>query len=193
VIRFRIDDGASITWPDMVRGAMRWSGSDLGGDMVIARRAAADAIGDPLYNLVVVVDDAAMAITHVIRGEDHIANTAKQLLLYEALRPQRTPVRPYPPDPQCRGAQTLQTRWRHLDQRLSRHGLHAEDSRARQIHRPCSAGRSPRGWNEERFSLTEAAAVFSFERVNKAGARFDWDKLNWLNAHTCTAGTPSSC
>jgi glutamyl-tRNA synthetase len=53
--------------------------------MVVARRAPADQIGDPLYNLVVVVDDAAMEITHVIRGEDHIANTAKQLLLYEAL------------------------------------------------------------------------------------------------------------
>ena len=52
---------------------------------MIARRAPADQIGDPLYNLVVVVDDAAMEITHVIRGEDHIANTAKQLLLYEAL------------------------------------------------------------------------------------------------------------
>ncbi|MEB3260142.1 MAG: glutamate--tRNA ligase, partial [Cyanobacteriota bacterium] len=85
VVRFRIDDDRIIEWHDLVRGAMRWSGADLGGDMVIARRAPADAIGDPLYNLVVVVDDAAMAISHVIRGEDHIANTAKQLLLYEAL------------------------------------------------------------------------------------------------------------
>ena len=68
VIRFRIDDGATITWNDLVRGEMRWAGSDLGGDMVIARRAPADAIGDPLYNLVVVVDDAAMAISHVIRA-----------------------------------------------------------------------------------------------------------------------------
>ena len=85
VIRFRIDDAAEIRWNDLVRGAMSWRGSDLGGDMVIARRAPADQIGDPLYNLVVVVDDAAMDITHVIRGEDHIANTAKQLLLYEAL------------------------------------------------------------------------------------------------------------
>ena len=85
VIRFRIDDSAEIRWTDLVRGPMSWRGADLGGDMVIARRAAADQIGDPLYNLVVVVDDAAMAITHVIRGEDHIANTAKQLLLYQAL------------------------------------------------------------------------------------------------------------
>ena len=85
VIRFRIDDEATIAWTDMVRGPMQWRGADLGGDMVIARRAPANTIGDPLYNLVVVVDDAAMAISHVIRGEDHIANTAKQLLLYAGL------------------------------------------------------------------------------------------------------------
>ena len=90
-IRFRIDDEATITWSDLVRGEMRWAGADLGGDMVIARRAAADQVGDPLYNLVVVVDDTAMAISHVIRGEDHIANTAKQLLLY----------RPLAPNPRC--------------------------------------------------------------------------------------------
>ena len=52
--------------------------------MVIARASSATTIGQPLYNLAVVVDDMDMAITHVIRGEDHIANTAKQILLYEA-------------------------------------------------------------------------------------------------------------
>ena len=51
VIRFRIDDAAEIRWNDLVRGTMSWRGSDLGGDMVIARRAPADQIGDPLYNL----------------------------------------------------------------------------------------------------------------------------------------------
>ena len=60
VIRFRIDDDAEIRWDDLVRGPMRWRGADLGGDMVVARRAPADQIGDP-YNLVVVVDDAAKA------------------------------------------------------------------------------------------------------------------------------------
>lgn len=178
VIRFRIDDAASITWPDMVRGAMRWSGSDLGGDMVIARRAAADAIGDPLYNLVVVVDDAAMAITHVIRGEDHIANTAKQLLLYEALglsAPQfaHTPL-------------ILNAEGRKLSKRDGVTSI--SDFRAMGYTAEALANyMTLLGWSvpegmEERFSLTEAAAVFSFERVNKAGARFDWDKLNWLNA-----------
>ncbi|HBH74613.1 MAG TPA: glutamate--tRNA ligase, partial [Synechococcales bacterium UBA10510] len=53
VIRFRIDDARTISWQDLVRGEMRWSGADLGGDMVIARRARHDQIGDPLYNLVV--------------------------------------------------------------------------------------------------------------------------------------------
>jgi glutamyl-tRNA synthetase len=85
VIRFKIDDSRTIQWTDLVRGAMTWQGSDLGGDMVIARAASVDSIGQPLYNLAVVVDDRDMAITHVIRGEDHIANTAKQILLYEAL------------------------------------------------------------------------------------------------------------
>ncbi|MEO1186877.1 MAG: glutamate--tRNA ligase, partial [Cyanobacteria bacterium J06636_27] len=83
VIRFKIDDTREIKWNDLVRGEMSWVGSDLGGDMVIAR-AADDGIGQPLYNFAVVVDDMDMQITHVIRGEDHIANTAKQILLYEA-------------------------------------------------------------------------------------------------------------
>jgi len=65
----------------MVRGQMSWRGSDLGGDMVVAR-ASVDGIGQPLYNFAVVVDDMDMKITHVIRGEDHIANNAKQILLY---------------------------------------------------------------------------------------------------------------
>ena len=83
VIRFIIDDDREIVWQDLVRGQMSWRGSDLGGDMVIAR-ASEDGIGQPLYNFAVVMDDIDMNITHVIRGEDHIANTAKQILLYEA-------------------------------------------------------------------------------------------------------------
>jgi glutamyl-tRNA synthetase len=85
VIRFKIDDAREISWNDLVRGTVTWKGRDLGGDMVIARAAAAGAVGQPLYNFVVVVDDLDMAISHVIRGEDHIGNTPKQILLYEAL------------------------------------------------------------------------------------------------------------
>ena len=178
VIRFRIDDAAEIRWNDLVRGGMSWRGSDLGGDMVIARRAPADEIGDPLYNLVVVVDDAAMEITHVIRGEDHIANTAKQLLLYEALG---LPLPTFAHAPLI-----LNAEGRKLSKRDGVTSIN--DFRAMGYTPDAIANyMTLLGWSvpegmEERFSLSEAAAVFGFDRVNKAGARFDWDKLNWLNA-----------
>ena len=85
VIRFKIEDEREISWLDLVRGRVSWKGADLGGDMVIARATDGDEVGQPLYNLAVVVDDIEMQITQVIRGEDHIANTAKQILLYEGL------------------------------------------------------------------------------------------------------------
>jgi glutamyl-tRNA synthetase len=187
VIRFRIDDGATITWTDLVRGEMRWAGSDLGGDMVIARRAPAGAIGDPLYNLVVVVDDAAMAISHVIRGEDHIANTGKQLLLYEALG-LTPPLFAHTP-------LILNQEGRKLSKRdgvtsvgeFRTMGYTAEAL----VNYMTLLGWSPPEGLGERFSLEQAAAVFSFERVNRAGARFDWDKLNWLNAQVLHALAPA--
>ena len=187
VIRFRIDDDRAITWRDLVRGDMRWSGADLGGDMVIARRAPADEIGDPLYNLVVVVDDAAMAITHVIRGEDHIANTAKQILLYEALGlaiPQfaHTPL-------------ILNQEGRKLSKRDGVTSI--SDFRAlgyapeALTNYMTLLGWSPPEGMDERFTLEEAAQVFDFERVNRAGARFDWEKLNWLNAQVLHGWPPA--
>ncbi|MGB7564880.1 MAG: glutamate--tRNA ligase, partial [Prochlorococcaceae cyanobacterium] len=177
VIRFRIDDGATIEWHDLVRGSMRWAGADLGGDMVIARRAPEGSIGDPLYNLVVVVDDAAMAISHVIRGEDHIANTAKQILLYEALGlalPQfaHTPL-------------ILNQEGRKLSKRdgvtsVSEFRAMGYTAEALANYMTLLGWSPPEGMGE-RFTLEQAAAVFDFERVNRAGARFDWDKLNWIN------------
>jgi len=176
-VRFRIDDGATITWNDLVRGPMRWAGADLGGDMVIARRAPADQIGDPLYNLVVVVDDAEMAITHVIRGEDHIANTAKQLLLYAALGA-KVPVFAHTPLILNQEGKKLSKR----DGVTSISDFQALGYTAEALANYMTLlGWSPPEGMDERFTLQQAAAAFGFERVNKAGARFDWDKLNWLN------------
>ena len=186
VIRFRIDDSEEIQWRDLVRGPMHWRGADLGGDMVIARRAPADQIGDPLYNLVVVVDDAAMAITHVIRGEDHIANTAKQLLLYKALE-LAVPVFAHTP-------LILNAEGRKLSKRDGVTSIN--DFRSMGYTAEAIANyMTLLGWSvpegmEERFTLSQAADVFSFDRVNKAGARFDWDKLNWLNAQVLHGLTP---
>ena len=178
VVRFRIDDEETITWTDLVRGEMQWKGVDLGGDMVIARRAPANQIGDPLYNLVVVVDDAAMAITHVIRGEDHIANTAKQILLYKALglslpKFAHTPL-------------ILNPEGKKLSKRdgvtsINDFRSKGYTSDAMANYMTLLGWSVPEGMNE-RFTLKQASEVFSFERVNKAGAKFDWDKLNWLNA-----------
>ena len=177
-VRFRIDDGASIGWRDLVRGEMRWAGADLGGDMVIARRAPATTIGDPLYNLVVVVDDAAMAISHVIRGEDHIANTAKQILLYEALG-LSLPVFAHTPLILNKEGKKLSKR----DGVTSVSDFRAQGYTAAALANYMTLlGWSPPEGMGERFHLAEAAAVFDFDRVNKAGARFDWDKLNWLNS-----------
>jgi glutamyl-tRNA synthetase len=178
VIRFRINNDAEIQWNDLVRGTMRWRGGDLGGDMVVARRAPADQIGDPLYNLVVVVDDAAMAITHVIRGEDHIANTAKQLLLYEALG---LPAPTFAHAPLILNADGKKLSKRDGVTSINEFRSMGYTAEAIANYMTLLGWSVPEGM-EERFSLKEAADQFSFDRVNKAGARFDWDKLNWLNA-----------
>ncbi len=78
-IRFRVPEGSDVVFKDAVRGEVRFQG-DVIGDPVILR-----ADGTPAYNFAVVVDDALMEVTHVIRGEDHLSNTPRQILLYEAL------------------------------------------------------------------------------------------------------------
>ncbi|MEB3175201.1 MAG: glutamate--tRNA ligase [Cyanobacteriota bacterium] len=180
VIRFRIDDQRRITWQDQVRGLVEWQGSDLGGDMVIARRSEtpAEPFGQPLYNLAVVVDDIEMGITDVIRGEDHIANTAKQILLYEALDSvipnfAHTPLILNPEGKKLskRDGVTSIDEFRQLGflpQALANYMT--------------LLGWTPPDSTEEIFTLGEAAPHFSLERVNKAGAKFDWDKLDWINS-----------
>jgi len=177
VIRFKIDEQRQILWNDLVRGEVSWRGSDLGGDMVIAR-ASDDGIGQPLYNFVVVVDDIDMEITHVIRGEDHIANTAKQILLYEALGANipefaHTPL-------------ILNQEGRKLSKRdgvtsiseFQKMGFTAPAL----VNYMTLLGWSAPDSTQEIFTLEEAAKEFTFDRVNKAGAKFDWDKLDWINS-----------
>ena len=178
VIRFKISDQKSISWNDLIRGEMTWSGKDLGGDMVIARRAPADSIGDPLYNLVVVADDSAMQISHVIRGEDHLTNTAKQILLYEALD-LNIPVFAHTP-------LILNSEGKKLSKRdgvtsISEFKKMGYTSEAMANYMTLLGWSVPEGVNE-RFKISEISEIFSFKKVNKASAKFDWDKLNWLNS-----------
>ncbi len=178
VIRFKIDDAREIVWQDLVRGKVVWQGSDLGGDMVIARASDSSAFGQPLYNLAVVVDDIDMNITHVIRGEDHIANTAKQILLYEALGGE-VPVFAHTP-------LILNQEGKKLSKR---DGVTSIDDFRKMGFLPEALanymtllGWTPPDSTAEIFTLAEAAAQFDLERVNKAGAKFDWAKLDWINS-----------
>jgi len=178
VIRFKIDDDREIVWNDLVRGTITWKGRDLGGDMVIARAASQNDIGQPLYNFVVVVDDIDMAITHVIRGEDHIGNTPKQILLYEALGAKVPEFGHTPLILNQQGAKLSK-----------RDGVTSiSDFQKMGYVAPALAnymtllGWTPPDATQEIFTLNDAAQQFGFERVNKAGAKFDWDKLNWLNS-----------
>jgi len=135
-------------------------------------------IGQPLYNLAVVVDDIDMKISHVIRGEDHIANTAKQILLYKAFS---APVPKFAHTPLI-----LNQEGRKLSKR---EGVTAIADFRQMGYVPEALvnymtllGWSPPEPEKERFTLAEAAEEFGFERVNKAGAKFDWAKLDWLNS-----------
>ena len=148
--------------------------------MVIARAAevSEESFGQPLYNLAVVVDDIEMAISHVIRGEDHIANTAKQILLYEALGA-KVPEFAHTP-------LILNQEGRKLSKR---DGVTSIDDFRKLGFLPQAMANymTLLGWTapdstQEIFSLQEAAEQFSLERVNKAGAKFDWDKLDWINS-----------
>lgn len=177
VIRFKIDDDREIVWNDLVRGEVSWRGSDLGGDMVIARGSSGTGIGMPLYNLAVVVDDIDMRITHVIRGEDHIANTAKQILLYEAFG---VAVPEFAHTPLI-----LDISGKKLSKRDNVTGI-SEFQAMGFLPEALVNYMTLLGWsppdNQELFTLEEAAQKFSFDRVNKAGAKFDWDKLDWINS-----------
>jgi glutamyl-tRNA synthetase len=178
VIRFIIDDDREISWTDLVRGQVTWKGRDLGGDMVIARSAASGEVGQPLYNFVVVVDDIEMNISHVIRGEDHIGNTPKQILLYEAMG-STLPQFAHTPLILNQTGQKLSKR----DGVTSISEFQAMGYTAPAlVNYMTLLGWSPPEGMAEIFTLTEAAQQFSFERVNRAGAKFDWDRLNWLNS-----------
>jgi glutamyl-tRNA synthetase len=177
VIRFKIDNGREISWNDLVRDKVSWKGRDLGGDMVIARAAAPGELGQPLYNFVVVVDDIDMNISHVIRGEDHIGNTPKQILLYEALGAQVPEFGHTPLILNQQGAKLSK-----------RDGVTSISDFQDMGFTPAALANymTLLGWSapdaQEIFSLPEAANLFSFDRVNKAGAKFDWDKLDWINS-----------
>lgn len=171
VIRFK-NPNRIITFRDEARGDISFDTTELG-DFVIAKD-----LETPLYHFAVVVDDFEMNVTHIIRGDDGISNTPRQILIQEALGAPR-PI------------------YAHLPMILSadrsklskRHGALAVTEYREEGYLPAAILNfvALMGWNpgndQEIISLEEMTKLFSLEKLQKAGAVFNIDKLKWLNKH----------
>jgi glutamyl-tRNA synthetase len=178
-VRFRMDATAELTFRDLIRGPVEIDARELD-DFVIARPD-----GAPTYNFVCVIDDATMAISHVIRGEDHISNTPRQLAVYYALG--LTPPA-FAHVPLLLGPDKS---------RLSkRHGAKAvvEYREEGYLAEALVNFLALLGWSyddaRELFTLDELTRYFALERVAKKGAVFDVEKLTWMNGVYLRGLTP---
>ncbi|MCW2955263.1 MAG: glutamyl-tRNA synthetase [Thermoleophilia bacterium] len=171
VMRFRVPDDGTTVVHDLVLGDTSFENA-LIGDFVIAR-----ADGSPLYNFANVVDDAAMEITHVIRGNDHLSNTPKQILLYEALGA-GVPAFAHLPMVLGPDGAKLSKRRHHTStvEQLAESGYSPEAVRN---------GLALIGWSKDDvtnvLSTAELIEHFDVARVKKSPAAIDYDKLSWLN------------
>ncbi len=178
VIRFRNPIGGLVSWDDMVKGTITISNAELD-DLIIARPGTAEGvlIGTPTYNFCVVVDDWDMQISHVIRGDDHVNNTPRQINILRALRAE-LPV--YGHVPMILGPDG--------DKLSKRHG-------AVSVTQYEEAGYLPEamlnylarlGWSHgdaELFTREDLVAWFDGQHLSRSPAQWDAAKLNWVNAH----------
>ena len=169
VIRFVIE-AKIVVFNDLVRDEIKFDTSLLG-DIIIAKD-----LDTPLYNFTVVIDDFEMQITHVIRGEDHIANTPKQILIQEALD---LPGVQYAHVPLLLGEDRTKLSKRHGDTSVKKF---REDGYLPEaiINFLVLLGWNP-GNDREIFSLQELIKEFTFERVQKGAAVFSVQRLDWIN------------
>jgi glutamyl-tRNA synthetase len=169
-VRFLVPAGAT-RFVDLVHGPIEFDAANIE-DFVIAR-----SDGAPTYNLSVVSDDIEMKITHVIRGDDHISNTPKQVLLYQAVD---APVPEFAHVPMILGADK---------KRLSkRHGATSVTEYAKQGYLPeaminflALLGWSPGAGDRELFTREELAAAFDLRGISGGNAVFNTEKLDWVN------------
>jgi nondiscriminating glutamyl-tRNA synthetase len=179
-VRFRVPAHRTISFDDLVRGSVTFH-TDVIGDPIILR-----ADGFPAYNFAVVIDDALMEISDVVRGEDHISNTPRQLLFYEALG--------FSPPRFAHLAMVLGPDHSPLSKR---HGATSVSEFREKGYLPESLvnylallGWSP-GGNEEILPLDELARRFSIEGVGLSAGVFDEEKLAWVNRHYLKAAEPA--
>ena len=179
-IRFRMPEG-EIAWEDLVYGRISFQGDDIE-DWVILRSDRT-----PTYNFTVVADDIDMAITHVMRGDDHISNTPKQIAVYQAVG-HAPPVFAHVPMIHGQDGKKLS----------KRHGATAVGDYRKAGILPGAMRNflALLGWNpgDERelfLTLEELAAAFSLDRIQKKSAIFDLTKLEWLNGQYISRTPPA--
>ena len=179
VIRFRVPEGRDVVFNDIVRGEVRFS-TDVIGDPVLVR-----SDGVPAYNYAVVIDDALMAVTHVIRGEDHISNTPRQILLYEAFG--------WQPPAFAHVSLVMGPDHSPLSKR---HGATSVKEFRDRGYLPealtnylALIGWSP-GEGDELLPMEELATRFRLEDVGHSAGVFDVDKLAWVNRHYLKLAEP---
>jgi len=178
VIRFKAPQEGVTAFHDLIKGPISFNNEELD-DLIIQRTD-----GTPTYNFVVVVDDAAMGVTTVIRGDDHVNNTPRQILLYEALG---CPVPRFAHVPMILGSDKTRLSKRHGATSVMAYrdmGLLPEAMINYLVRLGWSYG------DEEIFSKEELIEKFSIEAVGKSAGVFNPDKLLWLNAHYIKTGDP---
>jgi len=178
-IRLRIPEHP-IRFHDVVHGNVEFS-NEVVSDPIILRSS-----GMPVYNYVVVIDDALMKITHVIRGDDHLSNTPKQVALYEALG---WPVPEFAHLSTILGADRERLSKRHGATSIANFrdmGVLPEAL----VNYLALLGWAPSGGTREIFSLKELVKEFSLERVTPSAAVFDMEKLYWLNRQYIKQASP---
>jgi nondiscriminating glutamyl-tRNA synthetase len=178
-IRLRIPE-RPIRFHDIVHGNVEFS-NEVVSDPIILRSS-----GMPVYNYVVVIDDALMKITHVIRGDDHLSNTPKQVALYEALG---WPVPEFAHLSTILGADRERLSKRHGATSIANFrdmGVLPEAL----VNYLALLGWAPTGGTREIFSLKELVKEFSLERITPSAAVFDMEKLYWLNRNYIKACPP---
>ncbi len=170
-IRFRVPDGRVVVFEDLIKGHIAINVDDFG-DFVIVR-----SDGTPTYNFVVVVDDALMGVTHVIRGEDHIPNTPKQILIYEALG---FDVPKFAHLPVILGEDRSKLSKRHgaVSVRNYREEGYIPEALFNYL---CLLGWAPKEEGKEIYSKEELIGIFQLEDVNSSPAVFSKEKLRWMN------------
>ena len=170
-VRFKVP-GGEVKFTDMIRGEMSFD-SGLIGDFIIVK---SDTY--PTYNYASPVDDATMKITHVIRGEEHLSNTPYQLMVIDALGYARPEAYAHMPLILANdGSKMSKRKHPELNLLLYREQGYLPEALLNYL---ALLGWNP-GTSQEIFSFDELVRVFSFERVQHGGARFDWDKLTWIN------------